>query len=169
MQNGAFSAQNVTLGISLLALAVAVAALVLAWRIAVRDKAKLGLRCEYLPLPGLGVGFKLEITNSGRRLVTIEDVRLIDHRGVAFPYRSLSTKPVQFYFTLPYTLEESEQVALFFPIWHLPSASRDPRDYRKILVLDSSGVRWSISLTNLTRGIGDKETFKDRSERTQGS
>jgi hypothetical protein len=166
MSNGFFNSYNLTLGISLLALAVAVTALVLAWRAAVRDRANLSLRGEYMPRSGLGVGFKLEISNSGTKPVTIGDVRLIDHRGKAFSYQSLTTKSVQFTFTLPYTLDAGEGVSLTFPIWHLPSASRDPRDFRRITVVDTSGKRWSISLTRLTRGIGYEAMSEDKRERS---
>ena len=157
MPNSIYHPQNLTLAISLLALALAIAALALAWRAAARGRAILSLQGEYIPYSGMGVGFKLEITNSGRRPVTIEDVRLIDNRGKAHAYQDLTTRPIHFAFSLPCTLEAGEKVSLTFPIWHLPSASRDPRDYRRILVTDTSGNRWSLSLAGLTRGIGEGE------------
>jgi hypothetical protein len=86
-------------------------------------------------MSGLGVGFKLEITNCGRRPVTIEEGCIVDHRQRAFSYRSLAVTVAPFDFTLPYTLYESKQVTLTFP--QLPSASRDPRDDRKTTVSDT--------------------------------
>jgi hypothetical protein len=154
--------QDVNLVISLLALAVAIAALALAWRVAARDRANLRLHCEYLTVSGLGLGFRLELLNCSRKLITIDDVRLIDNRNQSFSYRSHSMKNTQFSFTLPYMLDEGEKAFLYFPIWHLPSASRDPRDFRRITVVDASGKRWSLSIGSLTRGISDGELFKDK-------
>jgi hypothetical protein len=162
MPNIVYSPQNVTFGISLLALVLAVAALALAWRVAARDRANLRLHCEYLAVSGLGLGFRLELLNCSRKLITIDDVRLIDNRNQSFSYRSHSMKNTQFSFTLPYMLDEGEKAFLYFPIWHLPSASRDPRDYRKILVVETSGKRWSLSIGSLTRGISNGEMFGNK-------
>jgi hypothetical protein len=39
------------------------------------------------------------------------------------------------------------------------TASRDPRDFRRITVVDTSGKRWSLSIAGLARGIGDGEAI----------
>jgi hypothetical protein len=157
--------QWIALGISLLSLIVACGSMAVSWRVAARDKANFRLDCQYLPKSGIGVGFLVAVVNSGRRPVTVDSAFLVDRDGRKFSYHDISMQSAQFGTFLPTTLQESERVSLFFPIWHLRSASRDPRDYRLIQVHDTMGRRRSASLKRQLRGIPDDKMFKPKDQR----
>lgn len=157
--------QSMALAISLLSLVVACASMVVSWRVAARDRANFRLDCQYLPKTGIGVGFMVVVVNSGRRPVTVDSASIVDRDGRSFSYRDITMQSAQFNTFLPTTLHESERVSLLFPIWHLKSASRDPRHYRLVQVHDTLGRHKSVSLKRHVRGIPDDKMFKPKEQR----
>ena len=131
-----------------------------------RDRSDLALACEYVPNTGAGIGFKVTVTNKGRRPTTIDSIFLVTRSGNRYSYmKDQVTKMAEYPIDLPAKLEETEKCDVLFLIWHLRPKIRDPRKFKSVKVFDTRGNKKSLSLRKITSSIQDSGKFLETQEK----
>jgi hypothetical protein len=140
---------DVAVSISVVALAVSLLSLFVAWRAYERDRSDLKITADFHLQSGQGTAFQVHLVNRGRRPIQIENVLLRLKSGEALTLKRVVAEVV---------LDENETCDYWFPLFDYRGEIDSPLDISQAEAYDTHGKRHLFPFSRLKKRISEEWT-----------
>lgn len=142
--------------ISIFALFISTAALVVGVLNYRRDRGKLSVTLSFHVTSPSGTGFNAILVNAGRRVIIINNIFLLTKNKERIPPYTFTK--------LPITLSEAESATVDFPLFNYKPILPSPLNIKKGIIVNSQGKEHKVSMRKILPKMRRQWTKEEQEE-----